>query len=176
MSLAVGVVLSRVLESHGVAPLLKWPNDVLLETSSGAFGKLAGILVEMSGDAAGPCEVVVGIGINVDLSAEFRAGIEQPVSAVRDQAPALARNQLAIELLAQLMPLLADFEQHGFAAWQDAWNARHAFAGQEVEVIQGDRRDVAIAEQVDASGNLWVRRSTERWKLAGGEISVRGRV
>ncbi|WP_275288033.1 biotin--[acetyl-CoA-carboxylase] ligase [Halomonas elongata] len=176
LSLAVGVALSRVLESHGVAPRLKWPNDVLLETSEGALGKLAGILVEMSGDAAGPCEVVIGIGINVDLSAAFREGIEQPVSAVRDQAPDLARNQLAIELLAQLMPLLADFEHQGFAAWQSAWNARHAFAEREVEVILGERREIAVAEQVDASGNLWVRQSSERWKLSGGEISVRGRV
>ncbi|WP_328716941.1 biotin--[acetyl-CoA-carboxylase] ligase [Halomonas elongata] len=176
LSLAVGVVLSQVLESHGVKPLLKWPNDVLLETETGGLGKLAGILVEMSGDAAGPCEVVVGIGINVDLSAAFREGIEQPVSAVRDQAPDLARNQLAIELLARLMPLLAGFEHSGFASWQAEWNARHAFAGQEVDIIQGERREVAVAEQVDESGNLWVKDASRRWKLAGGEISVRGRV
>ncbi|WP_141320867.1 biotin--[acetyl-CoA-carboxylase] ligase [Halomonas halmophila] len=175
LSLAVGVALSRVLEAHGVMPRLKWPNDVLLDTESGAYGKLAGILVEMSGDAAGPCEAVIGMGINVDLPAAFRASIEQPVSAVRDQAPELSRNQLAAELLGELMPMLACFEEIGFAGWQEAWNQRHALAEQQVDILHGERRDTAIAEQVDASGNLWVRRDAERWKLAGGEISVRSR-
>ncbi|WP_136248632.1 biotin--[acetyl-CoA-carboxylase] ligase [Halomonas borealis] len=175
LSLAVGVVLSQVLERHGVRPRLKWPNDVLMETEEGQLGKLAGILVELSGDATGPCELVVGMGINVDLPHTFREGIEQPVAAVRDQAPGLSRNQLAVELLDGLMPLLADFEHRGFAAWQEAWNARHAFEGREVEVIRGTRRESAVAEGVDEAGNLWVRREGKRERLAGGEISVRGR-
>ncbi|MCW4149866.1 biotin--[acetyl-CoA-carboxylase] ligase [Halomonas sp. 18H] len=175
LSLAAGVALSRVLEAHGVQPRLKWPNDVLLATEGGGYGKLAGILVEMSGDAAGPCEAVIGMGINMDLPDDFRASIEQPVSAVRDQAPGLTRHQLAVELLGELMPMLADFERVGFEAWQAEWNARHAFAEQEVEILQGERREAAVAEQVDVSGNLWVRCDKRRWKLTGGEISVRGR-
>ncbi len=175
LSLAVGVVLAQVLERHGVSPRLKWPNDVLLETDAGELGKLAGILVELSGDATGPCELVVGMGINVDLPQAFRADIEQPVAAVRDQAPGLSRNRLAVEVLDDLMPLLADFERQGFAAWQEAWNARHAFAEREVDILRGERREPAIAEGVDEAGNLWVRGEHGRERLAGGEISVRGR-
>ncbi|XKE45235.1 biotin--[acetyl-CoA-carboxylase] ligase [Halomonas organivorans] len=175
LSLAVGVVLAGVLERHGVRPRLKWPNDVLLETDAGELGKLAGILVELSGDAAGPCEVVVGMGINVDLPDAFRAEIEQPVAAVRDQAPTLSRNALAVELLEALMPVLSAFEQEGFGTWQEAWNARHAFTGREVDIIRGERRETAVAEGVDGSGNLWVRGDAGRERLAGGEISLRGR-
>ncbi|MDR5867786.1 biotin--[acetyl-CoA-carboxylase] ligase [Halomonas koreensis] len=175
LSLAVGVVLARVLEAHGVRPRLKWPNDVLLEGEGGELGKLAGILVELSGDAAGPCEVVVGMGINLDLPEAFRRDIEQPVAAVRDQAPELGRNRLAIELLDALMPALADFERDGFVAWQADWNARHAYAGREVDILRGERREPAIAGEVDASGNLWVDGEAGRTRLSGGEISVRGR-
>lgn len=175
LSLALGVALARVLERHGVRPLLKWPNDVLLEGDDGALGKLAGILVEISGDAAGPCEVVVGMGINVDLPATFREGIDQAVAAVHDQAPGLSRNALAIELLDALLPLLAGFEQRGFSVWRDDWNARHAFAGREVEVLQRGARGVAIAGDVDNAGNLWVQQEGQPVRLAGGEISVRGR-
>ena len=175
LSLAIGVVLARALESRGARPWLKWPNDVLLETPGGEFGKLAGILVEISGDAAGPCEVVVGMGINVDLPADFRAGIDQPVAAVSDQAPGISRNALAVELLEGLLPLMASFEQQGFAAWQAEWNARHAFAGHEVDILRGGAREAAVAEGVDASGNLWVLQGRQRLRLAGGEVSVRGR-
>ncbi|MGI9295270.1 MAG: biotin--[acetyl-CoA-carboxylase] ligase, partial [Pseudomonadales bacterium] len=63
MSLAVGVVVARALKACGVAPVqLKWPNDVLHEGA-----KLGGILLEMTGDAAGACQVVVGIGLNVSM-------------------------------------------------------------------------------------------------------------
>ncbi|HSH49609.1 MAG TPA: biotin--[acetyl-CoA-carboxylase] ligase [Halomonas sp.] len=175
LSLAIGAALAQVLERHGVRPWLKWPNDVLLQTADGSFAKLAGILVEVSGDAAGPCEAVVGVGVNVDFPPAFRRGIGQPVAAVHDQAPALSRNVLATELVEILLLLLADFETRGFAAWQSAWNARHAFAGQPIEVIRGERRLPAIAESVDAAGNLWVQHAEGRERLAGGEISLRGR-
>ncbi len=174
LSLAIGVELSRVLERHGVRPYLKWPNDVLLEIGEQRYGKLAGILVEVSGDAAGPCEVVAGMGINIDLPDDFRAGLDQPVSAVRDQAD-VSRNDLAAELIDALLALMATFEEKGFAAWQADWNARHAFAGREVDILRGGEHDIAVAEGVDASGNLRVAKGSHRFSIAGGEISVRAR-
>ncbi|HSH56886.1 MAG TPA: biotin--[acetyl-CoA-carboxylase] ligase [Halomonas sp.] len=175
LSLAVGVVLARVLEAHGVSPLLKWPNDVLLEMSDGKFGKLAGILVEVSGDASGPCEVVIGMGLNVCLPESFRNTLEQPAAAVEDQVTGVSRNTLASDLLEALLPLVAEFEREGFAPWREAWNARHAFAGREVDVLSGNARDVALVEEVDASGNLVVVQDGEQRYLAGGEISLRVR-
>ncbi|MBS9405002.1 biotin--[acetyl-CoA-carboxylase] ligase [Halomonas sp. TRM85114] len=174
LSLAVGVVVAQVLERYGARPLLKWPNDVLLASPDGELGKLAGILVEISGDAAGPCEAVVGVGINVDLPAAFRTGFAQPIAAVHDQAPGLARNTLAVELLEGLMPLLAEFERQGFSCWREEWNTRHAFAGHQIDILRGDERETGIAEDVDSSGNLWVRQGDRRRRIAGGEISVRG--
>lgn len=175
LSLAVGVVLAQVLERHGARPLLKWPNDVLMTGADGSLGKLSGILVEISGDAEGPCEAVIGMGINVNLPQSFRDSLDQPVAAVVDQAPTLTRNRLAAELLDELLPLLAGYEERGFGAWQEAWNARHAYAGCEIEVLRGEQRLSAVAESVDEFGNLWVRRDGQRERLAGGEISVRGR-
>lgn len=175
LSLAVGVVLAQVLERHGLKPALKWPNDVLLRNDDGEWGKLAGILVEINGDAAGPCEVVLGMGINVDLPDEFRASIDQPIACVYDQAPGVSRNMLAAELLNGLLAMLADFETQGFAGWQGEWNQRHAFEGCEVDVIRGERRDVMVAEGVDQNGNLLVHQGERQERLVGGEISVRGR-
>ncbi|RDB42026.1 biotin--[acetyl-CoA-carboxylase] ligase [Halomonas sp. DQ26W] len=175
LSLAVGVALAQVLERHGVTPKLKWPNDVLLENNDGSLGKLAGILVEISGDTAGPCEVVIGMGINVSLPQAFRETIEQPVAAVQDQAPGLSRNRLAFELLNQLLPLLASYESEGFSAWRDEWNARHAFAGCDIDVLRSGQSLAATAKGVDESGNLCIIRDGRLDRLAGGEISVRGR-
>ncbi|RUR29129.1 biotin--[acetyl-CoA-carboxylase] ligase [Vreelandella nanhaiensis] len=176
LSLAVGVVVSQVLEQHGVAPKLKWPNDILLAETGDELGKLAGILIEVTGDAAGPCEVVVGMGMNLSLSESQRAAIDQPVAALFDVHGGLSRNQLASDMVAGLLAMLASFEQVGFGAWRDEWNARHAYAGLPVRIIQGERVSDAIAGDVDESGNLWVTENGYSRRLAGGEISVRRRL
>lgn len=173
LSLAIGVAAAEVLERHGMQVALKWPNDILVEQQH-SYRKLAGILLEISGDVAGPCEVIVGLGINVSLPASVRAHIDQPVAAVHDQLPELSRNQLASELVEAMLDLLARFEAEGFRPWQAAWNQRNAHAGKEVEVSQGERRYTAEVDGVDASGNLLVRTATGIERLAGGEISVRG--
>jgi len=180
LSLAVGVVVAQVLEQHGVAPKLKWPNDILLsEQGDGPgdeLGKLAGTLIEVTGDAAGPCEVVIGMGMNLWLPAAQRAAIDQPVAALFERLPDISRNQLASDVVSGLLAMLANFEQHGFAAWRDAWNQRHAYAGLPIRVIQGQQTSDAIAGEVDESGNLWVAENGHSRRLAGGEISVRRRL
>ena len=180
LSLAVGVVVAQVLEQHDVVPKLKLPNDILLsEQGDGPgdeLGKLAGILIEVTGDAAGPCEVVIGMGMNLWLPAAQRAAIDQPVAALFERLPDISRNQLASDVVSGLLAMLANFEQHGFAAWRDAWNQRHAYAGLPIRVIQGQQTSDAIAGEVDESGNLWVAENGHSRRLAGGEISVRRRL
>ncbi|WP_129141373.1 biotin--[acetyl-CoA-carboxylase] ligase [Modicisalibacter coralii] len=175
LSLAVGVVLARILERHGAEIALKWPNDVLMRVGEGmAPGKLAGILLELSGDAEGPCEVVIGIGLNVNLPQAVRERIDQPVAALNDRAPGVTRNALATQIIADLLDLLADFESEGFAAWQEEWNRRHVHAGATVDVVRGNTRYAAVASGVDATGCLLVEHDGAEERLFGGEISVRG--
>jgi BirA family biotin operon repressor/biotin-[acetyl-CoA-carboxylase] ligase len=64
LSLAIGVMVLRALEHLGIEGAgLKWPNDVLATE-----GKLAGVLVELSGEYQGPCAAVIGVGLNVRLT------------------------------------------------------------------------------------------------------------
>lgn len=174
LSLAVGVVMAQVLEKYELNVALKWPNDVLMVGGDG-LGKLAGILLELSGDVEGPCEVVVGVGLNVMLPESLRSQLDQPAAAVADQAPHVSRNILAAELIEALLSLLVRFEQTGFGSWQEAWNQRNVHVGREVDVIQGTRHYVAVVEGVDETGNLQVRRGEDMLRLVGGEISLRGR-
>jgi len=171
LSLAVGVALARALQRCGVeAVKLKWPNDLL---HNGA--KLGGVLLEMSGDAAGPCQVVVGIGLNVAMPDTAGAGIDQAWTDVARASGGanISRNRLLGLVLDELLPALAAFERDGFSAWRDAWQGLDAFAGQQVILHSGERRVAGIARGVDERGALLLETATGIQPVFGGEISLR---
>ena len=61
---ACGAALADHLIERGVEARLKWPNDLLLDGR-----KLGGILCELAVDADGQSTLVIGVGINVLLTA-----------------------------------------------------------------------------------------------------------
>lgn len=170
LSLAIGVVVCQVLEAQGVQGLaLKWPNDVLL-----GGRKLAGVLVEVTGDVSGPCTAVVGIGINVALPVPAQEEIDQPWTDLRtSQGEAPVRNVLMASLLNTLLPLLRDYDQQGFAAWRKAWLALDAYSDQAVLIHQGSQRLAGTARGVDERGALRLETATGIQVLHGGEVSLR---
>ncbi len=171
LSLAVGVVVSDVLASYGLDEVkLKWPNDILCEQK-----KLAGILLEMTGDAAGPCQVVVGIGLNVSMSAIDSSSIDQPwvdVEAILKQR--IDRNSLLAALLDAVLPLLAAYEQQGLAHYRQRFIERDAYIGKPVYVKLGDRVVLGDCAGIDGSGALLLDTDTGRVAFNGGEVSLRG--
>ncbi len=174
LSLAVGAAVARSLAASGVARVqVKWPNDVVVD-----FRKLAGILVETSGEMQGPSVAVVGVGVNYRLGPRALDRIDQPVADVASCAvEPPARGALLVRLLAQLGRGLDDFERNGFAGVRDAWRAMHAYQGRKVRVLPG-RDNPFDAEVVDVTpdGALVVATADGRSvPLASAEISLRTR-
>jgi BirA family biotin operon repressor/biotin-[acetyl-CoA-carboxylase] ligase len=170
LSLAVGVAVVEALNRAGVNDVrLKWPNDILCNGR-----KLAGILLEVAGDVAGPCRVVVGIGLNVNMPSA--ADIDQPWIDVKEINRAAAnRNLLLALIINELMPLLSDFERQGFSSYRDRWLALDAYAGREVAMLLGDESIIGTAVGVDKSGAVLVETSSGIRKFSGGEVSLRAR-
>lgn len=171
LSLAVGVAVARALRACAVPNVqLKWPNDVLY---GGA--KLGGILLEMTGDAAGNCQVVIGVGLNVAMPAAAAGAIDQAwtdiATITANQHP--GRNRLLAALLNELLPLVADFEQQGFTRWRDDWQSLDAFAGAAVVLNTGATQMAGIARGVDERGALQLETTTGMQSVYGGEISLR---
>lgn len=173
LSLAVGVVLAEVIAEQGLAGdkriALKWPNDVLCEGK-----KLAGILLEMQGDAAGDCQVVIGIGLNVNMSPGDVEGIDQPwtslyaLSGARQQ-----RTMVLASLLPRLAAMLQDFSREGFAVVRARWQGLDAFAGQHVVLSQGENMIFGTAAGVDERGALLLDIDGSTRSFHGGELSLR---
>lgn len=171
LSLAVGVAVARGLESCGIAGVqLKWPNDVLYSGE-----KLGGVLLEMVGDVAGPCQVVVGVGLNVAMPGSAAGDIDQVWTdlsrIVGENRP--TRSALLAALLNQLFPLLAGFESSGFAPWKDSWSSLDAFADREVVLVAGSTRTAGVARGVDGHGALQLETASGVQAIYGGELSLR---
>lgn len=169
LSLVVGLALAKALQQMGVQQTaLKWPNDVLVEGA-----KIAGILVEIAGDPADACDVVIGIGVNVNMPDEAE-GIDQAWTSVSAQLGCLVdRNALALKLGGNLAHYLEQYLQQGFSSLLDEWQDNHAWQGRSVRLSAGDRHVDGRVLGVNASGALRLEVDGVEQQFSGGELSLR---
>jgi BirA family biotin operon repressor/biotin-[acetyl-CoA-carboxylase] ligase len=170
LSLAAGVALLRALEEYGVSGAgLKWPNDVLWDNR-----KLAGLLVDVQGEAAGPTLVILGVGINGYISPQDAAHIDQPwIDLQGITGETTDRNRLAALVVRRLLDMFHLFAAKGFAPFREDWQKRHLFHGRRVRLLQGEREFTGTAEGIDETGGLIIRHARNRQIFHSGEVSLR---
>jgi BirA family biotin operon repressor/biotin-[acetyl-CoA-carboxylase] ligase len=169
LSLVVGLAVMQVLRDNGLSAAgLKWPNDLLV-----GGRKIAGILLELAGDPADVCHVVIGIGINVNMLT-ISEDIDQPWTSMRAETGKLVdRTQLALDLSLSLQKYLAIHARSGFAALRDQWEAAHLWQGQAVSLMTATQRVDGVVLGVDQAGALRMRVNGAEQKYNGGELSLR---
>ncbi len=169
LSLATGVAVVEALIDLGIAGVgLKWPNDLVADGR-----KLGGILIELGGDALGPCHAVVGIGLNVRIARHVADAIGQPVVDLASLGVAPARNALAAAVLARLVDALDTFQASGFAAFAERFARLDALRGRRVLVTRGTLVREGDAVGIDERGILRVRDGEGEFLVDSGEVSVR---
>ena len=171
LSLAVGVAVRRALLELGLEDVqLKWPNDIYIGQK-----KLGGILLEMLGDPAGHCSVVVGVGINVSMPTAAAEAIDQDWTDIVSQlAEPISRNRLAAALINHILIVLDSFQASGFGPYRDEWQAADAFKGQQATVTTVRDAISGTVIGVDSSGALEMElASGEIQRFIGGELSLR---
>lgn len=170
LSLTVGLAVAKTLQSLGLNGVqLKWPNDVLVDGR-----KISGILLELAGDPADVCHVVIGIGINVNMANDAPGAIDQPWASVRQcMGRMLDRNDLAAELLLQLRDCLSMHWQHGFAGLREEWEALHAWRGRSVVLTAGNNATLGVVLGVDERGAVRLSVDGVDRAFSGGELSLR---
>jgi BirA family biotin operon repressor/biotin-[acetyl-CoA-carboxylase] ligase len=171
LSLAVGVALVRALTKVGAGDVrLKWPNDLLANNA-----KLGGILIEMQGDALGPSAAVIGIGLNVKLSAATRAMIDQPAIDLSSLCrAAVDRNAALAAVLCELAGVLDIFSERGFKPLKTEWERAHALDGEAVMLkLPTGGTEPAVVRGVTDSGALLVDKGGSLVPVHSAEVSVR---
>lgn len=169
LSLAIAVAVIRALRSAGLGTAgVKWPNDIVV---SGR--KLAGILLEMAGEASGPCSVVIGVGLNIRSNSTM-ATIDQPWTDLGSElGRSIARNELAAKLINYLFNAVGVFERDGLAPFLNEWREMDVYEGKEVELLLPDKQLRGIARGVDETGALLLSQGSEVKRYQSGEVSLR---
>lgn len=144
LSLVAGLA---VAEAIGPAASVKWPNDVLIGDR-----KVCGILSELVSTGS-TTAAVVGIGINVSLTAE-----ELPVptaTSLELEGITVSRTALLTSVLLRLRHRVAELTTFTEAELIRAYSARSATIGRRVSVSMPDGTvHEGIVEAVDGDGRL----------------------
>lgn len=175
LSLAAGVGIARALRSLGAGGVgLKWPNDLLAPAALGG-GKLGGILVETR-ISGGRIAAVIGTGINCRRTPDLDDRLKRRTAALDELAsPLQSRNEIAVRVAAGLAEALETFENAGFDAFRQEWEAMHANHGETMKVrIPGGRVVTGVAEGLAADGGLLLRNRLGVRAINAGSV-VRGR-
>ncbi len=162
LSLVVGLAVLQALRESGVqGAALKWPNDVLV-----GHKKISGILLEMVGDPADICHVVLGIGINVNM--QRAADVDQQWTSMQlETGFSVDRNHLVARLGLQLQAYLDRHKAAGFAGLHHAWQ------GKSVSLIAGVNQIDGVVLGVDRQGALRLDVGGVEKIYSGGELSLR---
>lgn len=156
----------KVLEKKGFEPKIKWPNDILI-----AGKKVAGLLTETV-DLKERLGVVIGLGMNVNMSDASLASINQSATSLSQ----ISQQQWNLEDI--LAPLVQEFnttlpvlEKNGFSFFQSDYEHYLALKGEWVECQNGEQLVEGICHSITKEGNLnLLLASGETKVLSSGEI------
>lgn len=170
LSLAIGVAVIRALKQHNIHDIkLKWPNDIYFQGK-----KLGGILVEVSGETEGPCDAVMGLGLNLFLPETEAETITQAwtdLTRITGQQ-LLLRNELAGILLNHILAVTAEFEETGISAYLDEWRSYDCLKDKPATLFVGKQQVAGTVQGIDDNGLLLLELADGTIQaFASGEVS-----
>ncbi|MBE1298048.1 MAG: biotin--[acetyl-CoA-carboxylase] ligase [Rhodobacteraceae bacterium] len=147
---------------------LKWPNDVLLNG-----GKLAGILLESTGQGSGVTYLSIGIGVNLmetPMKEWLEPGAVWPVSLLSETGIQVSAEEF-LEALAQAYARYeAQFVTYGFEPIRTAWLSRAAKLGEVITARTATSDTEGTFETVDARGNLVLNTAKGRVTIPAADV------
>ncbi len=146
---------------------VKWPNDLYWQDR-----KLAGILVEMTGQAGDAAHLVIGMGLNIAMPETQE--VDQRWANLKDACPSMPdKNTLAAALINGVIEALKQYEETGMTGFVERWKRFDNFYGRPVKLLLGERVVMGIARGINEQGALLLETEAGITPYLGGEISLR---
>lgn len=171
LTVASATALCRAIKAlTGLQPKIKWPNDILINGR-----KVCGILTELRAEPDSVQYVILGIGVDVNLTAgEFPADLRKLATSLKLEAGrAIPRADLASAILLELDRDYGRIRRHQFERVADEWEAQCATLGSHVTLQIGSRTLQGRVEALDQDGALLLRTQHGRLeRVLGGDITM----
>ena len=169
MTVAAATAVARAIRLEtGLAPQIKWPNDILLQGK-----KAVGILTELSAEVDRVRHVIIGIGVDVnvtDFPEELRA---VATSLAAEAGRKFVRAEIAAAILRDLDADYARVARGEFAALAEEWERQCVTLGRRVVIHIGDRTLTGRAEALDSDGALLLRGDYGHLeRIIGGDVTL----
>lgn len=146
------LALSDVLQTLGLDPQIKWPNDILLNGR-----KLAGILIEATWFEDEVQSMVIGMGINISKASVPATDILgfPAISLENMLGYAPDRNVILHAVIANIIALRPHMGTDAFLA---SWEKKLAYYGRQVRVEMGGEKSVSgKVIGLESDGSLKIR-------------------
>ena len=147
----LSVSLCKVLESYGLKPQIKWPNDVLVNGE-----KIAGILSETSMQGQKFQGLILGIGVNLNAKSEDLTQIKDKVATSLniEIGKPIDIKDFTDKLLKEFFDNYNEFLKHGFEYIKDDYVNRNCFLNKEISVQVFDNIKTGFAKSITDKGEL----------------------
>lgn len=155
---------------------LKWPNDITINGK-----KVSGILVEMSCEADRVNYVVIGIGVNANVSVrriesiiKGTPGYYGATSLMKEMGRKVDRSILVCKMLEEMERVYVGLQEKGASMIIEEWKKHSATLGSTVTVLQNDVCFEGNAVDIDYDGALLVKLPNGDVKrIVAGDVHVR---
>ncbi len=171
LTVAAATALARAIRKQtNLQPEIKWPNDILISGK-----KVVGILTELSAELDHIKHVILGIGVDVNLTAsELPPDLRKIATSLKiESGQTINRAELAAEILRELDFDYQRIRKNNFEAVANEWEENCCTLGRNVSISLGSRTIQGRAESLDADGALLVRTQHGHLeRIIGGDVSL----
>ena len=171
LTLVMGLSVAQAVKELDVEVSIKWPNDVVVSRK-----KICGILTEMGLENGKIREVIIGIGINVNLE-EIQDDLkDKATSLYLETGKKYDRNRVIGLIMEKFEKNYEKFVKTcDLSLMLDDYNAMLANRSQPVHILDKLNPYEGIAIGIDREGELLVKVADGAIrKVCSGEVSVRG--
>lgn len=166
LAAAVGVA-EGVRGFVGQPPVVKWPNDLLYGRR-----KFCGILVELNAEPMSINHLILGVGLNVNVTRFPDELAGQATSLQIERGSPLKRAAVLASVLNRLEPWIDRLVQQGPSSVIQAWSELAPWLGRTVTVHQPTGLIRGIAQGLDAEGALIVEGDHGQQRVISGDLKL----
>lgn len=167
---AAVAVVDSIKDATGLSSGIKWPNDIIVDRK-----KVCGILTEMNAELDKVYYVVVGIGLNANVTTFPQDLNDKATSLLISAGKKIDRKQLTALILNNFEKYYGVYLSKGFSYIRTMCIKYSLTLNSDVRIISNNHEYIGHAIDIDDDGNLVVElKNGDRKTIMSGDVSVRG--